>query len=293
MKKFLKIAGLCLALLLAAAAGIGTYLWTGMRSVPAFYSEKPLEGEERLRALESVERKVLNLQGVLDRAYARSRGAAGPAAPADDGSAEDPPLIAETADEPITVTFTGRELDTYFRKWLQETGYEPRMARYMTNPRIAIDDGRVILAGRMADFNAVVSLYFLPVVDEEGAVHLKLDGIYAGRIPLPDMAFEKFRTHAVAALGERTAVLRREADISPDGFANESAILLSSQEQLRELFEGKEVAPLIAFIPLPGRGFVPARVSELSVEEQELVLGVELLNKAEQAQLLEALRAGE
>jgi|SRR5688572_30263788 len=288
MKKFLKIAAVVVLLLLIGLAGGGLYVWRGVKAVPAFYRSQPLEGQARLEAIESVERKVLNLQSVLDKAYVRAQ--ADPAAPELATSQPAEELLGRSTQDSISVTFTGPELDTYFRKWLEETGYAPRLSKYMNNPRIGIDDGRVILAGQMAEFDAVVSLYFLPEVDEDGAVHLKLDGIYAGRIPLPDMAIEKFRAQAVEALDERSEQFRRDADISPEGFANEAAILLSSQQQLRELFEGQEVAPLIAFLPLPARGFVPARVSELEVEEQELVLGVQLLDRTEQARLLRELR---
>jgi hypothetical protein len=288
MKKFLKITAVVVLLLVIGLAGAGLYVLRGVRAVPAFYEAEPLEGQARLEAIESVERKVLNLQSVLDEAYVRSQAAPEATAVATSQPAEE--LLGRSAEDSISVAFTGAELDTYFRKWLEETGYAPRLGRYMSNPRIGIDDGRVILAGRMAEFNAVVSLYFLPEVDEEGTVHLKLDGIYAGRIPLPDMAIEKFRTQAIEALEERTIQFRKEADISDEGFANEAAILLSSQQQLRELFEGREVRRLIAFLPLPARGFVPARVSELTVQEQELVLGVQLLDRAEQAELLSELR---
>lgn len=290
-KKFLKIAAAVVVLLLIAVAGAGLYVWRGVKAIPAFYAQRPLEGEERLAAIESVERKVLNLQAVLDRAYARSTGGSLATRPADDEAAAQDDLLPSAGEaEAIAIGFTGPELDTYFRKWLEETGYAPRLERYMENPRIGIADGHVILAGRMPDFGAIVSMHFLPLADDDGAVHLRLEGVYAGRIRLPDAALEKFRTQSVEALGERLAQLRKESDISPEGFANEAAILASSQSQLIELLEGQEIEPLIAFIPLPGRGFVASRVSQLSVKEDELLLGVELLDQTQRQQLLETIR---
>ncbi len=299
MKKFLKIAAVVVLLLFVAAAGVALYAWRGMRAVPAFYESEPLAGAERLEAIESVERKVLNLQGVLDRAYARATAGKAPET-ASSGSATRPagppdpdPLFGESADqEPISVSFTGPELDTYFNKWLEESGYGPRLEQYMTNPRIAVQDGRVILAGRMADFNAVVSLHFLPIADPDGTVHLRLDGIYAGRLPLPEMAFEEFRDRTVAALAENMPQMRRGADISAEGFANEDAIFLASQAQLIELLEGREVETMRTFLPLPGRGWIPARVSELEVADHELTLAVELLTPEERQALLRELRSG-
>lgn len=273
---------------LVALAGGAFYLWRGFSAVPAFYQAAPLEGAERLRAIESVERKVLNLQSVLDRAYARAQ--AGPSAttqPAEDD------LFPDAGDvQRVAVSFSGPELDTYFRKWLDETGYGPRLAKYMQDPRIGVEGGHVILAGRMPEFGAIVGMHFLPVADEDGAVHLRLEGVYAGRIRLPEVALEKFRTLTVDALGENLPRLRREAEISPQGFANEAAILAASQSQLMALFEGKEIEPLITFVPLPGRGFVAARISELSVADDELILAVELLDESGRQQLLREIRDG-
>ena len=117
-------------------------------------------------------------------------------------------------------------------------------------------------------------------------------GVYAGRIRLPDMALEKFRNLSVEALGERLPELRKQAEISPEGFANEAAILASSQTQLINLLQGRAIEPLYTFVPLPGRGLAPSRISEMAVVEDELVVGVELLDTAGSQELLEQIRRG-
>jgi hypothetical protein len=282
MKRFLKISALVLLVLMLALAGGGLYVWRGIKAVPEFYQVLPLEGAARLEAIESVEKKVLNLQADLDRAYAHSRASqptTAQAAPSSDEAA------------PIVVSFSGPEIDTYFRKWLSEAGHATRIQRYMQNPRIGVADGQVVLAGRMPDFDAVVSLHFLPVSDDKG-VQLRLQGVYAGRIRLPDMALEKFRNLSVEALGERLPELRSQAEISPEGFANEAAILASSQTQLINLLQGRAIEPLYTFVPLPGRGLAPSRISEMAVVEDELVVGVELLDTAGSQELLEQIRRG-
>jgi hypothetical protein len=282
-KRLLKISAIVLLVLLLALAGGGLYVWRGIKAVPAFYQVLPLEGAARLEAIESVERKVLNLQADLDKAFAHSQ-----AAPAPEGVEE---ASDASAREPIVVSFSGPEIDTYFRKWLEEAGHSRRIERYMQSPRIGIADGHVILAGRMPDFGAIVSFHFLPMADEKG-VQLRLEGVYAGRIRLPELALDKFRNLSVEALGERLPELRRQAEISPEGFANEEAILAASQSQLIDLLQGRSIEPLFTFVPLPGRGLVPSRISELMVEGQDLVVGVELLDRTEREALLDQIRRG-
>lgn len=281
-RRLLKITVVVVLLLILALAGGGLYVWRGIKAVPAFYRVLPLEGAARLEAIESVERKVLNLQADLDRAYAESQ--ATKAAEGDERPASDPSRA------PILVNFSGPEIDTYFRKWLEEAGHAARIQRYMEDPRIGVADGYVILAGRMPEFGAVVSFHFLPLADQNG-VQLRLEGVYAGRIRLPEMALDKFRDLSVEALGEQLPELRRQADISPEGFANEAAILAASQSQLIDLLEGRPIEPLYTFVPLPGRGLVPSRISELTVEGAELVVGVELLDRDGRESLLAQIRA--
>ena len=293
MKKFLKIAAVVVVLLIVAAAGGGVYVWRGVKAIPKFYSRPVLTGEERLRAIESFDRKVLNLQSSLDQAYVRANmdpaAATQPATqPAAGGASQ--VLAAAEANRPLSVTFTGPELGTYFDKWLRDSGYERRVAKYMTDPRLVLEDGRLILAGQMPEFDAVVSLHFRPSVDEAGVVHLKLEDVYAGRIPLPASAFEKFKRRTAEALVEKVPALQREADISADGFANDAAVQLAAQRQLAELLEEGEVERVVAFLPLPGRGNVPARVSTLRVDEEGLTLGVELMNRADRAAFLAEIR---
>ena len=285
MKKFLKIAGVVALLLLIAAAGAGLYLYRAAHSAPAFYQAVALSGEERLRAIESVERKVLNLQGELDRDYARLRRQ-------QQKSPATVPAAGDAGDAAATrVAFTGPELDTYFNKWLKDSGYEDSLSRYLSGPRIAVQDGRLILAGRMKDFDAVVSLRFVPSVDGAGVARLRLDGTYVGRLPVPAAAFDSFRSKSVDALSRHEPELRGKATIRPDGEASDEAILLTMQRQVLALFEGRDVSPLVIFPPVAGHGRVPARVSQLQIADETLTLGVELMGPAARRELLDRLKS--
>ena len=280
MKKLLKILGVAVLLLIVAAAGAGLYLYRAAHNAPDFYAAAALTGEDRLRAIESVERKVLNLQGDLDAEYNRLRRP----------DVKDASPASTRPVAPTQVSFTGPELDTYFNKWLKDSGYDERLGRYLSGPRVGVADGRLILAGEMKDVGAVVSLRFVPSVDDNGVARLRLDGTYVGSLPVPASYFDSFRQKSVAALGESEPELRQNSTIAPDGEANDAAILLTMQRQVLALFEGGDVSPLVIFPPVAGHGRVPARVSQLDVNGGELTLGVELMGRPARDALLADLK---
>ncbi|MEL7238949.1 MAG: hypothetical protein AAGK78_08805, partial [Planctomycetota bacterium] len=158
MKKFLKIAAVVIAVAVLIASGVVAYLYRAASSIPDFYTTEKLAGDDRLRAIESVERKLGNMQGAFDEAVAVTRMPS----VAPDAGPDDMKL------EPINVSFTASELDTYLSIWLRQTGFGPRMSKYMAEPRIAFVDGRLVLAGTMPDFgDRVVSLHLLPEISDE------------------------------------------------------------------------------------------------------------------------------
>ena len=291
-RKVLKIVGVVALLAIAALVGGGIYVYRGVHSIPLFYQRPALSGEERLAAIANVERKVLTFQSDLDAAYALAQvdaqaDATAPATGPANGPATGPAAARAQA---VEISFSGPELDTYFRKWMDDAGYTQRVGKYMTDPRIALHEGHVVLAGRMPDFGSVVSLHFLPSVDGSGVATLKLAGVYAGSIPLPEATFGEFKQRMAGALTEDGTALSREADISTAGIANAAAIRLGTQVQLLKMLRGQDLPGLVIFPGLAGRGNVPARVVEMSVEPEGLHLGVRLLTARQRAELLESLK---
>lgn len=284
MKKSWKIGLWAIVLLLIAGAGAGFFLYRNASAIPDFYRRARLQGQERLDALASVERKFGNMQSQLDAAYAAS-------VRQDDasGDATTRPTTAASPSGPVSVAFTAGELDTFFDQWLISSGYGKRMERYMKDPRIAIANGKLILAGRMKDFDAVVSLRFEPSLSDSGEARLELAGIYAGALPLPEVAFDKFRDRTQAALEEDLDDLREEAEIAPNGRSNSAAVALTTRQQLALLVKGEPLEEMIVFPTVLSLGQVPARVVAIDLEEETLNLGVRLLRSDEREALVESL----
>lgn len=278
--KWLRRIGIGLLLLLVAAAGVGFYLWRGASTIPEFYRRAKLSGQARLDAIASVERKFGQFQDQFGAAVAqRNREDAGEA-------------ISPTTRpaEPVIVALTADEIDTYFAKWLDDNGYREPVERQLANPRLAIHDGAVVLAGQMRAFNdAVVSLYFRPSIREDGTANLAFDGAYAGKLSLPNSAFDVFREKARGPLEQKVESRRDEVALK-DGDVNEAGIDVAVDQQVLSLLNRQPIDELVLFPPLLARGPVAARVTELVVTGGELSLGFVPLSLPERKALVERLR---
>ena len=279
-RRWVRWAAAVTLVVLAAAAGVAAVLWRRANAVPDFYARAPLTGEDRLEAIASVERKLGDFQGSFGQAVARQRSTDEQAAPAEP--------------EPATLAFTADELDTYFAKWLDDNGYREAFARHLADPRLAVHDGNLVVAGTMPAFNdAVVSLHLLPSVNDAGRVRLGLAGAYAGRLPLPAAAFDVFRDKSAAALRARLPVLKADAANDPDAGLNDAAVSLAVNAELLALIEDKRLDDLVLFPRLLDFGRVPARVATMEVVGEELELGFLPLTPDERQSLIDDVLAAQ
>lgn len=284
-RRWLRWLGMFVLLIIAAGAGFGFYVWRVTGSVPDFYLRK-LTGEQRLEALASVERKVVNFQDDLGQAVSES----GPTTSAST-------TVPAGNRKPARLALTADELDTYFNKWLDDNGYRDSFERHLAGPRLAVVDGDLVLAGRMKSFrDAVVSLRFNPDVNKDGETQLAFEGAYAGSLSLPDAALDAFRERARDAIGE--SLPEREADVRNETEDMEDAdnritgdlMKLAIDRQLMQLLDLEPVQELVLFPPLLNHGPIPCRVVELNIVNGELVVGLIPLTKAELEELLDDLR---
>ena len=274
-RRLLKWLGIAFVLLLAVAAGVGFYLWKGISGVPDFYLRERLTGADRDEAIASVERKFLAFQDSLGGAAAASSDA--------DGSAEEPSVAV--------VSFTGVELDTYFDKWLTDNDYKSAFEAHLADPRLAIVDGDVVMAGKMRSFNdAVVSLRFKPDLSESDVARLLFEGAYLGSVSLPDKAMEVFYDKSSGAILARMPELIDNAAIE-DGALNGAAIDLAIDRQLLRLMDREPVEDLVLFPPLLGRGTIASQVVQLKADDDGLTVGFRPLSAEEREAFLAQLKA--
>ncbi len=269
-----------IVLLLALAAG-GVMYHLSTRT-PAAYARRLLSGEERDAAAQRLETekipRILNMateaQSKASSAYrAQSRGQAIP-----------PGATQPTA--PVTVSFTEDEINASLGKWSQR--YGTGIERYIADPYIALEDGAIVLMGKVPEFDRVVSAHFQPSLDESGALHCDLSSLRLGSLPLPESLFSKYRTKIETALRTRLPDWQNQASIDGTGVANSPARDAALGKLVLGLLN-HESSPAVLFLP-KGSKTVPVRLTNVTIEKRALTITIRPMDAPERTALLEKIR---
>jgi hypothetical protein len=190
------------------------------------------------------------------------------------------------------IEFSDRELNALFDKWSVLHGWRDAYAAYLDDPRVILQDDRLILAGRMRELGgAVASFQFRPHLDDAtGKLRLDIVRVTGGKLPMPESAWAKWRDKIVASTRENLPRWRAQARIDASGAANFPAMAATLSRMLFAVAEKKPAEPVL-FLPLAGDGeSVPVKVADVAVETGKLTLVVEPMTAAERVALLERIR---
>jgi hypothetical protein len=277
----------CVLVVLAIGAGVAWYL---ARCKPSWYPGP--EAHADLAALQAAAVRAENeLKRTIDwaasqQAEERARLHAGretPAAPAATRPA------TTQAHRSLTVTLTEQELNASFAKWGQTYGWGEKFGQYITDPRIVVHDGRIIVAGTVEKMGTLVSLHFEPKVDERGRLQFELARVLGGRLPLPESAFDGYRERIEKRLRAQLPALQRGARIAPDGSANDKAVGATMAKLLLRTLN-RQPGEAVLFLPANQGSQVPVKLTGIDINGKSVALTVELMTPEERAALMERIR---
>jgi hypothetical protein len=207
-----------------------------------------------------------------------------------------PPLSPVPA--PVfSVTFSEGELNAFFEKWKGTLGWEQNYGAYISNPVIAISDGRIILAGTVKEIDRVVSFHFRPTLDKQGGrLSVELESVMAGKLPMPQAMFERYRQQLVQRVAAGLPEYQADAKMRPDGSVNDNAEMAAVGQFLLAVLQHKTVEPVLLLEgnrEQPGQSrVVPVRMVDLAVKEDAITLAVEMMTAPERQAWLQRLRGG-
>lgn len=262
----LLIVGLCL---------IG---YVRFKQAPSFYRVNTLSAAERDAAASSAELKLVLVQNAAAQARA------------DEYAARQQATTLPTV-QPITLTITQDELNALLDKWSVWPSIRSEYAKFVADPYIALEDGRLILAGKMPNMDSVVSVHFTPSVEPDGRMKLTLSGVLAGRLPFPVALFSSYREQAAEQILHRMDNWRVHADVNKTGVANGSMINAVMGQLLMTSLNDQPTDPVL-FLPLVQHGSIPVIVRNVSIEEHALTLTVEPMTPTQRQALVSAVRNG-
>jgi len=192
----------------------------------------------------------------------------------------------------IEVSFTQDELNGFFQKWDSTFGWSAAYGAYLSEPQIALRDGRLICAATVKDLGSVLSVEFLPRLEGD-RLWLSVGRLLAGRLPLPASFWAGYRGKLERAVEGHLPEWRRGAEISSQGGANTDAVAAAMGELLLDMLEDRSSPPVL-FLPYAMESrprSLPVKIVDLRIEGTTLTMTVEPLDAGRRQALLDAIRA--
>jgi hypothetical protein len=277
-KKWKKRAGIALAALAGVVIGLLLVAWLLLRSTPAWYPVVTMSPEQREQAAQDAQNKLIVVQNAAAEARAHEYAATR-------RNAARPPTAQ------ITLTLTENEINALLEKWtvwpVVRRGYE----RFMSDPRIVLEDGRLILAGHVAEVDSLASVHFAPRIDEQGRLRVELVRVQAGKLPLPQGLLSRYQQQATGAILRRLSGWRQSASIDDTGVANDNAIQAVMGKLLLNVINDQPSDP-VTFVPLIDGKVLAVKLLDVSIEQRTLKLTVQPMLPPEREAALVRIRSG-
>jgi hypothetical protein len=275
MKKWTKRISLAGLTLLVIVVVLGVQGWWLVRGTPDWYLPQALTPEQREAAAQSATDKLILIQNQAARA--RMDGNRNQAA-AEAGA--------------ISISFSENEINALLEKWSAWGNFKATYERFISDPRLVLKDGRIILAGRVKELGAVASLHFDPQIDQDGRLKIKLARILAGKLPLPHAIVSRYQQQGIDAIKAHLPAWRRNARIDSTGLANGDAISAGMGLLLVDVLRQKSAEPIL-FLRLVESGSIPVKLSEVKIDGHDLTLVVRPMTPQQRDQLLRQIRDGD
>jgi hypothetical protein len=256
-----------------------------LKGTPEWYGDLP-SAADRKRLAHDAESKLIKAQNWAATLRADEQRAARRA----EASAGSTTAPAPRAGQTHLVEVTQEELNALFDTWSDLYAWRATYSAYIEDPQIILRDKELILAGRVKEIGSIASFRFHPHLDAEGDLRMDLVSVAAGRLPLPEAVWTKWRDRLVLSMRQRIPQWQGSARIDPSGAANFSAVAASLSRMLARVAEGQAAEPILFFPLADGGSSVPVRVTELTVHDRALRLVVQPLTAAERAALLQRIR---
>jgi hypothetical protein len=285
VKRLLRIVA-CVVVIAVVGAAVA---WVLLRGRPSWYDGQALDPAAARAAAVRAENEF---KRTIDWAASQQAEERAAMRAARDGAAASSPTTPSThpATRPsLTVTFTEQELNAAFEKWGKAYGWATAYGQYVSDPRIVLHDGRLIFAGDVKDFGTIVSLHFQPAVDKQGHLQFELARVLAGRLPLPESAFNQYREKLEQKVRSSLPEMQRAARIEPDGSANEKAVAATMAKLLLRVLD-RRPGEAVLFLPANQGKQVPVKLSDVNIDGKKIALTVQLMTPQERSALLERIR---
>jgi hypothetical protein len=270
MTKWIKRLAL-LALTLALLIGGGLYYaYQAANTRPDWYdpiTAAPAAGAERTAAANRVLGDLAAVNNELDRQQAE--------------------LAAGVAEEPeaFQLTFAESDLNAWLAEWGTWAKVEDAADGQLQDIVVRLRDNKLLLAGTLTERDVVAALHIEPLPGETGT-SVQLTRVTAGRLPLPQRMWGRWRDPLVAELEKSVARHEPAAALTADG-ANVAAAQLLWGRLLIDLLDGRPAGPDVLLYLQRNDAWLPARIENIDIGDGDVTITVRPLTIEEAANLLQ------
>jgi uncharacterized protein YpmS len=262
--------------LIAAAALAGTWMYRG---TPNWYHTSRLTVEQTKAAANRADQKLAAVFSWVAALQAQNtRRHLGTSAPAD---RIDPPSSSQT------LSLSEEELNSFIQAWQnpEKSQLQQALARFFSEGRLVFVNDGIIVAGQSTDFGTLASAQFDPVIDAQGKLWLRFQGLQAGRLPLPQSVVANKVDRFTSYLRERLAFYQQTAQVDPTLTANGPAM---GAGMTRLLLDGLNDGPSesILFVPFDLSDLhraMPVKLSAIKVSQGQINLTFQPLSDSDQS----------
>jgi hypothetical protein len=272
MRKWIKRTLLSVAALTTMSAGLSYWL---ARDQPDWYRPRVLDAGEQESLARRAENALIGANNWADELKVEE-------------ARRNADSAATQATRPVnshSVAFSEDELNALFQKWSRWNGWNERLAKYVTDPVVALHNGNLILAGKLNDLGTVASFHFKPEIDSNGKLTLKLARVLAGKLPMPKAVWTSQRDRMAGAIQVRLAGWQASARLTPNGEANHDAIAATMGSAMLDVLNDTPAEPIVFLQSMP------LRVTDLGIVDDQLTLTVTPMSSAERSALMTRIGA--
>jgi len=132
-------------------------------------------------------------------------------------------------------------------------------------------------------------MHYEPVLGDDGQLKIRLVRVQGGRLPLPKGILDAPLNKLEEIVRTRLPDCQRGAKIDGNGTGNADAIKTASLKMLLDTLENRP-ADASLFLPIKDKLGLPVRITQVSIVDKTLSLGVRVMNDAESTAMMTLLR---
>ena len=283
MRKWLRIVVWSAGVLAVAGVGVASAEWLLVRRTPEWYAADTRTPAQRSSAADRAEDTLIRLYNWSAGHHARQVAAR------TRPFAFNPPAGEST----YPLSFTDGQLNAFIDRWSDFQDRRAIIEQSVHDPRLIVQGGQIILAGQVKEMGVVVSLFVLPQVSPGGRLHLTLDKVVAGVVPVPDAFFATQRASLERVLASNLPADQAAARLDADGLANGPAATAAMDEMLLAMLRRRPAEPVI-FVPVntsASSPLLPLRITAVTADDHVLTLTAQAMAQDERQQLLSRIKS--